>query len=261
MECFEKGFLTKEDTGGIDLRFGNAEAMLQAIELIARRQGIGNLLAEGTARMARQIGHQSRDFAIQVKGLEAAYHEPRISPSLMLSHMVIPTGADHCMVVPDGMLANEAIIKQFHPLGILAPLPIDDASYYKVGIMKIGHCTKMIEDSLVMCTFVPCSLEMKAALIKAVTGWDTGVVELLRIGERILTLMRLFNLREGLTSEDDILPERFYQPKTDGALANIHVDREKYVKMKQFYYALMGWDAQGVPLQEKIEELNIIGKY
>lgn len=175
----------------------------------------------------------------------------------MLSHMVTPTGADHCMVVPDSMLVNEAAIKQFHPLGILEPLPVDDASYYKVGIMRVGHCSKVVEDSLVMCTFAPYTFELKVDLLKAVTGWDTGITELLRIGERILTMMRLFNLREGLTSADDILPERFFQPKTDGVLSNLFIDRKKYEKAKKFYYALMGWDVNGVPLPEKVEELCI----
>lgn len=257
MECFEKGLLTKEDTGGIELRFGNDEAMLQAIELIARREGIGNLLAEGTARMSKQIGHQSEDYAMHAKGLEAPYHDPRISPSMMLSHMVTPTGADHCLVMPDSMWANEAIVPQFHPLGILEPLPADNDSNYKVGMIRIGHFLKVIEDSMVTCTFVPFTPELKVEILKAVTGWDTGMYELLRIGERILTLMRLFNLREGLDAARDIVPERFLQPKTDGVVSNVHIDRERYEKAKKFYYALMGWDANGVPLSEKVEELSI----
>ena len=94
-------------------------------------------------------------------------------------------------------------------------------------------------------------------LLKAVTGWDTGMVEILRVAERIVTLMRLFNIREGFTAADDVLPERYFQPKTDGVLANINIDRKKYEKARQYYYILMGWDSNGIPLPEKVDELYI----
>ncbi len=93
--------------------------------------------------------------------------------------------------------------------------------------------------------------------LAAVTGWDTRMPELLRVAERVLTMARLFNLREGLSAADDVLPERFFQPKTDGALADKHLDRAKYEKAKSYYYTLVGWDAKGVPLPEKVEELYI----
>jgi aldehyde:ferredoxin oxidoreductase len=102
------------------------------------------------------------------------------------------------------------------------------------------------------------NFDQLAALTSAVTGWDTGVVEQLRVAERILTMARLFNIRQGLTADDDKLPLRFFQPKTDGALANTSLDPEKMDKAKRYYYTLMGWDADtGIPLPEKLEELGI----
>ena len=115
----------------------------------------------------------------------------------------------------------------------------------------------MVVDAMVLCMFLGYGPEGEAELLKAVTGWDTGVGELQRIGERIITNMRLFNIREGLTAADDVLPERFFQPKTDGPVAQVHLDRAKYEKSKQYFYTLMGWDSNGVPLPEKVQELYI----
>ncbi len=253
MECFEKGLLNTEDTGGIELKFGNATAMLAAIELIARREGIGDLLAEGTLRAAEKIGKDAPKLAMQVKGLEAGMHEPRVKPGLGLGYMVNPHGADHCCNIHDDMLQ----IKEFRPLGILEPVPTDDIGPRKVALFKYTQLKRIIYDSLAMCLFLPYSYQQVADVTAAVTGWDTGIVEQLRVAERILTMARLFNIREGFTAADDKLPQRFLQPKTDGVLAQKTFDPVKMEKAKSYYYHLMGWDASGVPLPEKLEELGI----
>lgn len=257
MECYEKGLITRRDTDGLDLKWGNADAMLQAIELIAKREGIGNLMAEGTARMAKNIGKDSQNFALHVKGLEPALQEPRIKPGLALNYMICPTGADHCSGIRDAEVADELMIKPYHPLGWLTPIPINDFGPRKVGIFRISQFMNSVYDSMLLCIFPGFRPETVLELFKAVTGWDTGMVELLLIGERIITLMRLFNIREGLTAADDVLPERYFQPKTNGILANINIDRTAHEKAKKYYYTLMGWDANGVPLPEKVEELYI----
>jgi len=257
MECFEKGLLSTKDTDGIELRFGNDEAMLKSIELIARREGIGNLLAEGTARLAKEIGKGSEDFAMQVKGLEAAMHEPRVKAGLGLGYMVTPAGADHVCNLPDNFFTSEMAMEPLHPLGIFTPLPADDIGPRKVGLFKVMQSSAILEDSMVTCLILPFTFQLKAEVLTAVTGWDTSIAELLRVAERVLTVARLFNIREGLSAADDVLPERFFQPKTDGVLADKHLDRAKFEKAKSFYYTLMGWDAKGVPLPEKVEELYI----
>ena len=127
----------------------------------------------------------------------------------------------------------------------------------KAAIERQIAATDRQIDSLVLCMFVGYGPEGNAEILKAVTGWDTGVAELIRIGERILTTMRLFNMREGLTSADDLLPERFFEPKTDGPISKIHLDRDKIERVRKYYYTLMGWDANGIPLPEKVEELYI----
>jgi aldehyde:ferredoxin oxidoreductase len=252
MECFEKGLLTLKDTGGIDLRFGNAEAMLQAIDLIARREGIGDLLAEGTARMAKRIGRGSEAFAMHVKGLEPGMHEPRLRPILGLGFMVGPTGADHMFCVQD---PNSPMgIGGLRPLGILQTVPETDWGPRRMAITIAGHARALVTDSVCTCAFTGVNA---VDTLAAVTGWDVTAQELFKVGERILTAARLFNLNQGLTDADDVLPERFYQPKTDGPLANKPLNREAMQKARRHYYTLMGWDQHGVPLPDKVEELYI----
>jgi aldehyde:ferredoxin oxidoreductase len=257
MECFEKGLLTTEDTGGIELKFGNAEALLEVIDLIAKREGIGDLLAEGTARIAKKIGHGSEKFAMNVKGLEAAMHEPRLSPSLGLGYMVNPHGADHCDSLIDVLFLQEPMVMGIHHLGAFDPPPARDIGPRKISLSKSVQCKSIIEDCLTICSFLPYSVDMEAELLGAATGWMTGALELFRVAERVLTTARLFNIREGFSASDDVLPERYFQPKTDGPLSDTCLTREEMEKAKDYYYSIMGWDANGVPLQEKVEELNI----
>jgi len=257
MECFEKGLLTLKDTDGLELKWGNAEALLQAIELIATRKGFGDFLAEGTARMAMKIGKGSINFAIQVKGMEQSMHEPRIKANMAYGFMLAPTGADHCGSASDASLSTEKGISIYHSLGFHEPFAMNEISPRKIAFYKVDACNYASIDSLVLCMFVGYGPEGNAELLKAVTGWDTGVAELIRIGERILTTMRLFNVREGLTAADDVLPERFFEPKTDGAVSKTNLDHAKIAQVKKYYYTLMGWDDNGVPLPEKVEELYI----
>jgi aldehyde:ferredoxin oxidoreductase len=257
MECFEKGLLTIKDTEGLDLRFGNAEGMLKAIDLIAERKGFGNLLAEGSARLARKIGHDSINFAMQAKGLETPMHDPRMRTNMAYGYMFSPIGADHCDQSTDNSISTEKGMGPYHSLGWHLPFALNEISPRKVGFYKVDMCNYIVIDSLVLCIFIGYGPEGNAELVKAVTGWDTGIMELERIGERTLTIMRLFNLREGLSADDDMLPERFFEPKTDGVLENMHLDRAKIDQSRKYFYSLMGWDANGVPLPEKIDELYL----
>jgi aldehyde:ferredoxin oxidoreductase len=257
IECMEKGLIKTGEIGGLELKWGNAGAMLQAIDLIAQRKGFGDIMAEGTARMARKIGRGSENFAMNVKGLEAGMHDPRVASGLSIGFMVSPTGADHCVVTPDELLAIPDMFKPFHSLGWQEPLQPSEISPRKVAVFRDAQCMNLICDSLVVCQFPNISFDQMVELLKGVTGWDTGIPELLKIAERTLNLMRLFNLREGLTARDDMMPVRFFQPTAEGALANLKDRRLEYEKATSYYYALMGWDRNGVPLPEKIAELGI----
>ena len=259
MECFEKGILTREDTGGIELRFGNADAMLQVIELIAHRQGIGDILADGSRKAAQRIGRGAEAFAIQVKGVEFGMHDPRVKQGLGLIYAIAANGADHMSGAHDTSFTQEGRnMEAVRSLDSPTPLAANDLSTAKVDRVKNQHLAKNFGDSLVMCHFVPWTLRQQVDLIRALTGWDYTDFEALRQGERVATMARVFNLREGLTAADDQLPKRFFSPAPEGASKGTAVDPDAFNRAKRTFYILMGWDpATGVPMQEKLEELGI----
>jgi aldehyde:ferredoxin oxidoreductase len=259
MECWERGLLTKEQTDGIDMTWGNAGAMLQCIRKIVRREGFGNILAEGINAVARWVGQGSAEFAVQVKGLDPGQHEPRLMPSMGLGFMVNPHGADHCCNVHDTRFAYQAGIQSMNPFGFYDVIPAEDIGPRKVAIFRVEYLRQALLDCLAMCHLasVAVDLPVMVAIMNAVTGGHTGVLDLLRIAERTMTVARLFNIREGFTDKDDRLPNRFFEPKTSGVLAKRALDPEKMEKAKRYYYTLMGWDAKGIPLPERVEELYI----
>jgi aldehyde:ferredoxin oxidoreductase len=256
MECYERGLLTDKDTGGIKLNFGNADAMLQMVELIGKREGIGDFIAEGSVRMAKKLGQGSEEYAMAVKGLESAMHDPRDNLGLKIGYMLNPHGADHCLAFGGG--TSPMGLPDLYKFGITAPVK-NEITAKRLSLFKLNHCLSMFNDMLVICLMPSINNDQKLELIKAVTGWNTGWVDLLQCAERTFTLMRLFNLREGLTAADDELPGRYYKPKTDGVLATKPVvDRATMKKARDWYYYYMGWDAEGVPTPEKLAELEII---
>jgi len=261
MECFEKGLLSSEDTGGIELSFGNAGAMLEVIELIVRREGIGELLAQGSARAAERIGRGAQKLAMQVKGLEIPMHEPRLSKGLGLGYMVNPHGADHMDNMMDILMSGYGTklamsLDDALPLG-LEPTTLEDGGPRKIAYFKAHHSKRIVCDCLLLCHFLPYSFAHIVQLTEAVTGWETTVTEQIRVAERVLTLCRLFNIKAGFTAEHDKLPERFFRPTPDGALKDKALNHEEMEAARRYYYDLMGWDEKGRPKAEKLEELGI----
>jgi aldehyde:ferredoxin oxidoreductase len=259
MECYEHGLLTREQTDGLDLTWGNADAMLACLRKIARREGFGNILADGVRAVMKWVGQGSEKYAVHVKGLEPGCHEPRLMPSMGLGFMVNPHGADHCLNVHDSRFAVEAGLRSLNPLGFHDPVLAEDIGPRKVSLFHVEYLRQALFDCLAMChlSSVTVDLSTMAEIVNAVTGWHTGEVELLRIAERVLTVARLFNVREGFTDEDDRLPERFFQPKTSGALSDRALDVDAMDRAKRYFYVLMAWDEKGVPLPERVEELYI----
>jgi len=258
MECFEKGYITTKETGGIEFKFGNIEAMLKGIELIGKQEGFGKFLGLGTKRMAEKIGKDAADFAMHSKGLEFGMHEPRFKQGLGLGFMVSPIGGDHCLNMHDSGFTGPWAVNGLRWFGIHKPLNATDIDAEKVAHFKNVQFHQILNDSLVVCQFLPYNDEMRINYTAAITGWNTSAIEQSKVAERILTTMRMFNLREGLSAKDDALPKRMFQPKTDGYLADKPLSPEKMSAAKSFYYALMGWDPQtGVPLPMKLEELGI----
>ena len=259
MECFEKGILTLEDTAGIELRFGNAEAMLELIDLIVRRHGIGDILADGSRKAAQRIGRGAAEFSMQVKGVELGMHDPRLKQGLGILYTIAAQGADHMTGMHDTLFSQEGRgMEVVRGLDSLDPLPTDDLSTAKVDRSKSQHLLRNFSDSLVTCHFVPWTLRQQVEMLRALTGWDYTDFEAMRQGERVATMARVFNLREGLMAADDQLPKRFFSPTPRGALKNTAIDPGAMDRAKRTFYVLMGWDPiTGVPTQEKLEELGI----
>jgi len=256
MECFEHGLLTKADTGGMDLSFGNAESMVKMVELIGEKRGLGALLAEGSMRAAEHIGNGAEEFAVHVKGQEVPMHDPRLKRGEALGYAVSPTGADHVHNIHDTFLYPQ-LPKRYASLGILEAVPVEDFGPKKVRLFKYVMEWRTLNNFLVMCLFTPWSVIQKVDIVRSVTGWNTTAFELMKVVERGNTLTRIFNIREGFTEKDDWLPPRFFQPKTSGALNKTSVNPEELQKAKTLYYDMMGWTEQGIPKQSTLEELNI----
>ncbi len=245
MECFEHGLITDEDTQGIAANFGNAQAMVSLIHLIARQEGIGNLLAQGSKMVAAQIGQGAEDFAMQVKGLELAGYDPHGAKGMGLGYATSPRGGCH----ERGYLLGEVVGGDDL---------IDRYGYDGKGLLvKTTQDTVAVKDALGFCVLSSAgtSLQDLAELYSAVTGIQQNVDSLLLAGERICNLERLFNLREGFTRQDDILPKRLLREAIlaqDGLLHSVDLGQ-----MLDDYYVAWGWDAQGVPKSDTISRLNL----
>jgi len=259
MECFEKGILTLADTDGMELRFGDAGAMLKLIELIVQRQGIGDILADGSRKAAERIGRGAAELAMHVKGVEFGMHDPRLKQGLGLLYAISAQGADHMTGMHDTLFSQEGRgMEVVRGLGSLEPLRTDDLSTTKVDRAKSQHLLRNFSDSMVTCHFVPWTLRQQVEMLRNLTGWDYTDFEAMRQGERVATMARVFNLREDLTDADDQLPKRFFSPTPRGALKDTAIDPEAMDRAKRTFYVLMGWDPiTGVPTQEKLEELGI----
>lgn len=256
MELFERGILTKADTGGLELKFGNHEAMIKTLRMMAFREGIGGLLADGVKAAARKTGKGSEKYAMHVKGLELPAYDVRGAKAHGLAWATSYTGADH----NKGYAIQEV-------LNVPIPHPVDRFSNKDKG--KITKWNQDMQtalfDSPIMCVLIfPIALasvafENTAALLEAVTGFTYTEDELLKVGERINNLARAFNVREGFTRADDTLPERLLtEPVPDGNCKGRFFSKDDLKFMLDEYYTARGWDiVSGAPTREKLMELGL----
>lgn len=259
MECFERGLLTEEDTGGLELRFGAADAMITLIEQIAHREGFGALLAEGSLRAATKIGRGTAQFAIQVKGQEAPMHEPRIKFALNLGYATSPTGADHMHNIHDTQFSSEDGLEDIRSLGVLEPLPIDYLGPEKVRLTKYHIDWQVFHNCLGLCMFMPYRQEQVRDIVQGVTGWNSSVFELIKAGERALAMARVINHIHGLTAKDDVAHPRFSSPmRSGGPTTGVAIPAEAMAGAIELYYEMCGWDKEtGAPTAAKLHELGI----
>jgi aldehyde:ferredoxin oxidoreductase len=235
--------------------------MLQMVEQIALRQGLGAILSEGVARASKKIGTAAEEFALHIKCQEIPMHEPRWKKGMGVGYAMSPTGADHCHNIHDSNYTRLGpLLEDLKAVGILEPLPVNDLSPAKIRLLIYNSLWMHFLNCVVCCYFVMVyglvGMERTAQLVSSVTGWNTSVFELMKVGERAVTLARTFNLREGLTSHDDSMPQRFFSPHISGPLQGVALDPETFRKAKEMYYDMMGWP-QGLPSHGKLGELGI----
>ncbi len=256
MELFEKGILGTADTGSLELRFGNHEAMVTLLRLMAFREGIGDILADGTKAAAEEIGRGADKYAMHVKGLELPGYDVRGAKAHGLNYATSYTGADH----------NRGYAFQ-EIFGIPIPQEVDRfAAEGKGKLTKWNQDVRSATcDAPTMCAFlldmaVPAvATQNTARLMEAVTGLKYAPEEIQRVGERINNLARAFNVREGFTREEDTLPERLMtEPLKEGTSKGHFISRDDLKQMLDEYYTDRGWDLDtGIPTREKLEELGL----
>jgi len=267
MECFEQGLLTEEEVG-FPLNFGDAKAMVRATEMLAKREGFGDILAEGSRKAADKLG-KGHKFLITVKGSELPAHMPRVKPSLGLIYAVGPFGADHQSSEHDAGIeegTSPKALQSLQAIGVDEVAPENSMGVEKIKIVHKTHQYYSFLDSANLCQFVfgltwvvhgPQDI---ITLTRAVTGWnDFNAKELLLIGERRLNMMRVFNMREGLDSSDDTLPEKLFIPlQGNGPSANTAYSRDVLDFAKEKYYHLSGWDPKnGEPTKGTLVRLGL----
>ena len=256
MECYEKGLITKKDTGGLELEFGNGEAMVEMVKKISLREDIGAILADGVKSASEKIGKGSDHFAMHIKGVEVTGYEIRGLKTCALGYAVSRRGADHQRHGSYGWDLGGKV-DRFTVDKNRGKLVMGDEDVY------------CIFDSLILCKFTRkiWDFDLKAKVYSLVTGIPMTGDELRKTGERISNLGRLYNIREGLTRKDDNLPPRVMKdPIPSGISKGSYVSQEDLDILLDGYYEARGWTKEGVPTKAKITELgleeytDIIGK-
>lgn len=250
VEAFEGGLITKKDTDGIDLAWGDSKGMIKLLHKMGTRQGIGHLLTEGVRYASKQIGPPSENFALHVKGLELPMHDPRSLSSFAVSFATSPRGACH--------RGCSQYLERFGIPELQVDEPLERQQDKGKGqISAIMQDYSTLFNSLKLCHFIiPATTPSEIlSCFKYVTGWDIQLNEFLDIGERIFNLKKLYNLKMGLTKKDDTLPARIRQHKLiEGGAKNYIPDLDK---MLQEYYDFRGWDSEGNPKIETLDRLDL----
>ncbi len=246
MECYEKGLISNEQTEGLELKFGNYDAAIELLKLMAHKKGFGAFCAQGVKKMAQQLGHGTEEFAIHSKGLEFPAYDPRGAWGSTITYSVTPRGACHRRAWPP---AREV-------LGGVNPFIIDE----KAEIVRELMNERCILHSLLVCDMSASQIRLNfnawAKYLNIITGFNYLGKDLNDRAELIETLIRRINIREGFTSEDDSLPKRILEESLpSGPPAGKIIGEDNFLKMRTEYYLCRGWNENGVPTQE------ILAKY
>lgn len=268
MECFEQGILTLEETDGIPLNYGNAEAMITMLEKTLNREGFGDVLAEGSAKAAARLG-KGHEYLLTIKGQELPAHMPHVKRSLGLIYAVNPFGADHQSSEHDPMYSAKAYEKYYkeplNQIGLDKPQPSKILNAEKVEFALKTQYTYSAADTISVCQFVygPSwqlyEPDDMAALMTAATGWEYTAADIQAIGQKRVNLMRAYNAREGLTREQDTLPKKLFKKALSGGRSDgIAIDEAELQAGLDMYFEQAGWNIEtGVPSRKTLETLGL----
>jgi aldehyde:ferredoxin oxidoreductase len=253
MEAYEKGLISRADTGGLDLTWGNPAALIEAIRAIGNREGIGALLSDGVRKAAERIGPEAEAFALHVKGMEMPYHDPRAFASMAANYATASRGACHLEALAYWMgygvrLEGWYDPEEFDPHDSLGKGQVAvDFQNYLATFNPLGLCKFIVKGKI-----GPAHI---ASLLNAAMGWDWTAEDVLQTGERLFNLKRLINGRLGITRVDDNLPQRFLsEPRPTGGAEGVLPDLDL---MLDEYYNLRDWTPEGLPSAERRAVLGL----
>jgi aldehyde:ferredoxin oxidoreductase len=253
MEAYEKGLLTAEDVGGLELEWGNAEAILQLVEQIAHRQGLGDVLADGVRAAAEKLGPEAEEMAIHVKGLEIPMHDPRAFVDMAVNYATANRGGCHL----EALSYWRGYGLEWEEWGQAGEHDrLDSAG--KAQVVYDFQNYMGVYNALGLCKFIIKGMvgpETTVEWLNLAMGWDWNSDDLIRAGERLFNLKRMINVRLGVTRADDTLPRRLLtHARPTGSAAGVLPNLET---MLEEYYQLRGWTARGVPMDEKLRDLGL----
>jgi len=255
MECYENGLISRDETDGLDLTWGNADALVSLVEKMARREGLGDVLADGVEKAARHIGRGSEKYAMHIHGQGIAYHDPRIEPCRGTYYIANATPSRHTEASPMIVLEHGGSLGS-DPLLETPKLEIYGDFQNKGPMYSKGANFAVLLSSSGLCSLLSIANTVPVAeFLAAGTGWEFGWAEGLEAGHRILTLRQAFNAREGLLPDDFRLPERVKTPAPIGEAAGLNID---FDSLKKGYFEAMGWDINnGKPWHDTLVHLGI----
>ncbi|MHB1254097.1 MAG: aldehyde ferredoxin oxidoreductase family protein [Candidatus Humimicrobiaceae bacterium] len=265
IECFENGLISEKDTGGITLNWGEHDSIIELIYSIIHRKNIGDILADGV-RLASEKIRGSEDFAMHVKGLEIPSHDPRTKQMLGLGYAVSPIGPYYTVVEHDtdfDFEANQLFMDKVAPLTVYDRIPAENLSNHKVRMFYLLQPAFSMLDALCGCIFAFSPVRFfnfshLVEMINSTTGWESSLFELWKLGEKRINMYKLFAAREGITSDDDVLPERFFMPIENGPKKGVSINKKEFIEARDLYYKMAGFDEKGIPSYSKLLELDLL---
>jgi aldehyde:ferredoxin oxidoreductase len=261
MECYEAGIINKDDLGGYEAKWGDSDFICKMVEDIGERRNFGNILAEGMVGALKYLGSKAEKYAFHIKGSDLPMHDGRGKTAYALGVALSPAGADHQETAHDSSFKGDGY-KSLEAVGLLEPVEPLKTNAEKARIFHLTQRVTGINNLLGLCNF--CSVPKYALTfdklleaLKAITGWNSSLYELLLASERALVLARLFNIREGQKPEEDCIVSRWHEPFEKGPLKGAQIDPKEFRDAVKIYYQLCNWDNQGRPRYGKLLELKL----